>query len=291
MALRAEQRPDAGVPVRDTEWSVGRSQRSPWWLELLVVAWLLWVYDAVNNHAPLRLHAALAHARSILQLENWLHLNFELSLNHLAAAHAGIALPVADFYDTAHFVVTLGLAFLLWWKFPRIYRPLRNTLVLINVVGFIVFWLYPLAPPRMLPSSGFVDVVAVTHAFGSWRAGMVASQANELAAMPSLHIAWACWSALAGWRMLGPRRWRAVVWLYPALTGLAVMSTANHFFLDVVAGVATIALAYWLAEVLSALAQRPGPQTLLITARGRANVLAGRLRRRAPTTPLPADSD
>ena len=70
-----------------------------------------------------------------------------------------------------------------------LYRPLRNSLVLVNVLGFVVFWRFPVAPPRML--DGFTDVVASTHAFGSWHTGALASHANQVAAMPSLHMAWA----------------------------------------------------------------------------------------------------
>ena len=62
----------------------------------------------------------------------------------------------------------------------------------------LVFWLYPVAPPRML--AGFTDVVASTHAFGSWHTGALASHANQFAAMPSLHMAWAAWCTLALWR-------------------------------------------------------------------------------------------
>lgn len=244
-----------------------RPRRSPLWLELLAVAWLCVLYDMINNDAPLRLREALAHARSILHVEAVLHLHPELPLNHWASKHAAIALQISNFYDLAHFVVTLALVAVLWFWFPRIYAPLRNTLVLINVIGFVVFWVYPLAPPRMLPSAGFVDLVAVTHALGSWRAGALASQANELAAMPSLHIAWAVWSALALWRMLDGRWWRGVAFVYPCLTAIAVMATANHYFLDVVAGVATIAVAHWLARVLGQVLQRPKPHAALLAVR------------------------
>ncbi len=48
---------------------------------------------------------------------------------------------------------------------------------------------------------GFTDVVASTHALGSWHTGALASQANQLAAMPSLHIAWAVWCSVALWRI------------------------------------------------------------------------------------------
>jgi uncharacterized membrane protein YkvA (DUF1232 family) len=248
----------------DTEWLDQPPQRSPLWVEVLVIVWLCWLYDEINNLSPLRLHTALAHGSSLLHFENIWHLNPERSINAWAALHSAIALPMADFYDTAHFVVTLGLVVLLWWRYPHLYRPLRNTLVLINVVGFLVFWAYPLAPPRMLASAGFVDVVAVTHAWGSWRSGVVASQANELAAMPSLHIAWACWSSLAVWRMLPGRRWRAVVVVYPIMTALIVMATANHYFLDVVGGLATVLVAYWLAKALSTLAQWPSIRAWLL---------------------------
>lgn len=243
-------------PILDTEWSDGPQRRSPLWLEALVIAWLLVIYDAVNNLSALRLKSALAHGRSILRVENLLHFNPELTLNAWANAHRAFALPMADFYDTAHFVITLSLVALLWWRYPKLYRPLRNTLVLINVVGFVVFWLYPLAPPRMLAGAGFIDVVAVTHAIGSWQVGTLASQANELAAMPSLHVAWACWSSLSVWRILAGRRWRAVVVIYPVMTGVIVMATANHYFFDCLGGLLTILVAYGLAKVFSALRNR-----------------------------------
>jgi PAP2 superfamily len=249
MAITSE-RPGLLGPIQDTEWLAEPRRRSPLWIEVLVIIWLCWLYDAVNNLSPLRLHAALAHAGSLLHFENVWHLNPELTLNAWAAAHRAIALPMADFYDSAHFVVTLGVVALLWWRCPDLYRPLRNSLVLINVIGFVVFWAYPLAPPRMMAGTGFVDVVAVTHAWGSWRSSAVASQANELAAMPSLHVAWACWTTLALWRILRGKRWRVLAVAYPVMTAVVVMATANHFLLDVVAGVATVFAACGLASLL-----------------------------------------
>ena len=90
-------------------------------------------------------------------------------------------------------------------------------------------------------------MVANTHAFGSWHSGTLATAANQLAAMPSLHIAWAVWSSLALWRVL-PALWAWLAWLYPVATTVAVMATGNHFLLDAVAGVATMALATVVAD-------------------------------------------
>lgn len=218
------------------------------WIELLVVAFLCWIYDDLTNLAPLRRAAASAHASSILHLESRLHIDPEAGLDHWLSHHHVLGTILSNYYDNAHFVITLGLVGWLWWSRPVLYRPLRNALVLTNIIGFAVFWLYPTAPPRLLNPGVFTDVVASTHAFGSWHAGTLATAANQLAAMPSLHIAWAAWSSYAVWRICEGRRWAAAVWIYPLLTSFAVMATGNHFLLDVVAGFVTFLVAMVAAE-------------------------------------------
>jgi PAP2 superfamily len=225
--------------------------RPRWWGELLVLAWLAWLYDIVNNFAPLREKAALAHGRGILALERSLHVAPELALNRWLAAHHTLAAILSYYYDNAHFVVTFGLLGWLWWRRADIYRPLRNTLVAINVIGMIVFWRYPVAPPRLLVSKGFTDVVAASHTVGSWHTGSLATDANQFAAMPSLHIAWAVWCTLALWQ-LSRKTWvRVLATLYPCLTAFAVLATGNHYLLDLLGGLATFALALALVRLAS----------------------------------------
>jgi hypothetical protein len=225
--------------------------RTRLWVEFVVIVWLCWIYDAITNLAPLRLHAAIAHAQGILGLEQTLHLDPELALDRWLAGHHTLGLILSGYYDNAHFVVTLGLLGFLWWRRADIYRPLRNVLVLVNVLAFIVFWRYPVAPPRMLVQQGFSDVAASTHAFAYWHTGALASQANQLAAMPSLHIAWALWCTLVLFS-ISERRWlRVLAVLYPCLTAFAVLATGNHFVLDILGGVLVLVLAaaiVWLAR-------------------------------------------
>ncbi|MDQ6811479.1 MAG: phosphatase PAP2 family protein [Actinomycetota bacterium] len=236
----------------------GAMRRPRWWVEALIIVWLLWVYDAITNLAPLRLHSALSNAAGLLHLEQALHIDPELAMDHWLAARHSLALIVSDYYDNAHFVVTLGVLGWLWWRRADLYRPLRNSLVLVNVLGFIVFWLYPVAPPRMLSSSGFTDVVAATHAFGSWHTGDLAAHANQLAAMPSLHIAWAAWCTLALWRLSSQRLVRALALLHPCLTALAVLATGNHFVLDIAGGLLTLAVAVLAVEASARAGARRG---------------------------------
>jgi hypothetical protein len=249
--------------------------RPRWWVELLIVGWLLWVYDAINNLAHLRYGLAISHALGVLHLEQALHIDPERTLNRWMAHHHTLGVVSSYYYDNAHFIVTFGLLAWLWWRRADIYRPLRSALIFMNVIGLAVFWLYPVAPPRMLV--GFSDVVANTGAVGSWHTGPLASDANQLAAMPSLHMAWAAWCAVVIWQMtkkvegpglavfdlpacapsgvrhpLSPRTWvRVLAVLYPCVTCLAVLGTGNHFVLDILAGLATAALALALVAVWS----------------------------------------
>jgi hypothetical protein len=226
-------------------------KRARWWGELLVIVWLAWVYDAINNLAPVRERIALAHGRAILSFEQSLHMAPELALNRWLAAHHTLGAITSYYYDNAHFILTFGLLGWLWWKRADIYRPLRSTLVAINVIGLIVFWRYPVAPPRLLVGKGFTDVVASSHTIGSWHTGSLAADANQFGAMPSLHIAWAVWCTLALWR-LSSRRWvRALAVIYPCVTTFAVLSTGNHYLLDLIGGLLTFVMAVALVRLAS----------------------------------------
>jgi PAP2 superfamily len=252
-AWQETQDPQAAVVPESSPHGGARSEdkRARWWGELLVIGWLAWIYDIVTNLAPARERLALAHGLDILRFEQSLHVAPELSLNRWLVAHNTLGTLLSYYYDNAHFVVTIGLLGWLWWKRADIYRPLRNSLVAMNLLGLIVFWRYPVAPPRMLGSGGFTDVVAATHTVGSWHTGSLAAEANQFGAMPSLHMAWAVWCTLVLWK-LSSRAWvRVLALLYPCITFLAVLATGNHYVLDVLAGLLTVAVAEGLVRLAS----------------------------------------
>jgi hypothetical protein len=226
-----------------------------------VIGGVLWAYDAINNLNPLRRGTAIAHAAGVFNLEVRLHLDPELSLNHWLANHLMLGRILGDYYDTAHFVVTLALLFWVWWRHPGRYWLLRNALLGVNLIGFGVFWLFPVAPPRMLVSVGFVDIVAVAHSVGAWSSGALGSQANEYAAMPSLHVAWALWCAAVVWMIRKDPLSRALAVAYAVATGFVVLATANHYFLDVIAGAAAAAMsgagAWWVERRRAAVVPEP----------------------------------
>lgn len=216
------------------------------WYELAIILWLYFVYDIINNLSPVSRARALAHAEDILDLERTLRLDIEKPINEWLVRHDVLGSVLANFYNLAHIWVTLALIVFLWVKRRPHYADLRNSLVLFNLIGFAVFWVYPVAPPRML--DGFIDVVEQTNAISSFHSGALAEAANQYAAMPSLHIAWAIWCVVAVQRTLAGRGWRIAIWAHMTITTVSVVSTANHFVLDIVAGALTAVVGFAAAE-------------------------------------------
>ena len=122
-----------------------------------------------------------------------------------------------------------------------------------GLIGLVIFAVFPVAPPR-LTDLPLVDTV--TRHEAGYRQIVPPAMVNEYAAMPSFH---AGWNLLLGVVVFGAtRHWllRALAVLGPAAMILAVVVTANHFIVDVVAGV-VIVLACLLAVTLCK-PQRPG---------------------------------
>jgi len=250
-AIPARSRLSAAA-TRLTQRLSDRRERAWLLVDLLVVAWLIWLFDALNNLAPVRQRLAVADGQSVLNLERSLRLDPEHALNIWLARHHALGEIVVFWYENVHIVVTLLVFAWLWWRRSDALGALRTTLVAVNLIALAVFWSFPVAPPRMV-SSAYVDLVARTHELPVWQIGATALHSNQLCSMPSLHIAWATWSALGVWA-LSERRWlRALACVYPFVTTYAVMATGNHYLLDAVAGAGMTLGVYFL---LTATARR-----------------------------------
>lgn len=223
--------------------------------ELLIVLVLVGIYDFVRRLAPTREAEAMAHGRGILRLEAVLRLDVELAFNRFLTGSRALTELAAGWYQFAHLTVTLTvLACCYVWR-PELYRSARNSLVVVNVIGLVVFWAFPVAPPRLLPGLDFIDA-GVLAGYGSGPAGPI--PADQFAAMPSLHVAWATWTVIVLRAMLIARPWpRRLIPAYAALTSLVVVVTANHYLLDVVAGIAVGLIASGVTGLTTA--SSPGP--------------------------------
>jgi hypothetical protein len=210
--------------------------------DVVVVIWMAWVFDAVNNLGPVRQRLAEHDGARVLDVERSLHLAPELALNTWLAAHHLLSEIVVFWYVNVHGAVTFAVFGWLWWRRPSLLPPLRAALLVTTPVALAAFWTLPVAPPRMLTSAGYVDLVAAVHHVPVWQGGAVALDANQLAALPSLHIAWAVWAAVALWRVTSRGWLRCLAVVYPLVTLFAVMATGNHYLADGLLGAAIATL-------------------------------------------------
>jgi PAP2 superfamily len=234
------------LPHRMLRW-----RRPVWWQEIAIIALGYWLYSLGRNAIPEQASIAERHGRSVQHLQDILHLNWELSINQFVAAHEWIAQIMNYYYATLHFIVTPAVMVWLFVRRSHIYRGARTVLVATTLIGLLGFYLYPTAPPRLLPQFDYVDTLVKFHTWGSLADPDVAKHSNQFAAMPSLHIAWALWCGIAIF-VCARHRWvRIAALMYPLATLTVIVGTANHFILDAVAGALVVALGFGVQYLLS----------------------------------------
>jgi hypothetical protein len=131
--------------------------------------------------------------------------------------------------------LTVGWLVLRYHRRDPGFHRLRRACLLAHVGAQPVFLLCPTAPPRVL--DGFVDTLSEVSGFDIEHPLLVRFY-NPVAAMPSLHVAFAVVTAAAIAERTESRAAKAGAYSYPALVGLVVAGTGNHYVLDAVAGAA-----------------------------------------------------
>jgi membrane-associated phospholipid phosphatase len=208
---------------------------------------LVWVgfvasYEVARGLADRGRGEALRNARRVVRLEEWFGGLPEPHVQRVVL-HSGALLHTVDWtYWIAQFaVVTAGLV----WVYLRrraLYSRLRDTLILANTAGLVVYVALPTAPPRLVPGLGLVDTMAHSEVLNHGTS-LVALLANPYAAMPSIHAADAAIVGVALAAATRSRWLRALALLWPVWVCFALVATANHFVADIAAGLALAVLA------------------------------------------------
>lgn len=256
-----------------------REHRLFWWKEVLITVAFYLAYSWIRNQFGSNAitddgipAVAFANAERIIRLELWIGLYHEQTVQSWFLPYDWFIQFWNTFYGTAHFIVTLGVFVLLFVKRNDVFPPWRNTLAAMTALAIVGFAYFPLMPPRLLdepcpatvdaswggaciPSNirptegfGYVDTLAEYGGPWSFDSEAMAAISNQYAAMPSLHIGWATWCAIAVWPLLR-RRWAKVAApLYPAATLFTIVVTGNHYWIDGIGGLVVFvvgALAGW----------------------------------------------
>ncbi|MFB7186106.1 bifunctional glycosyltransferase 87/phosphatase PAP2 family protein [Streptomyces sp. NPDC056230] len=220
-------------------------------LELLLIRVVYSAYAQVRLAATAGRGTAEHHGRQIHSLEQWLHIDIEHWANHAVVKVVWLRDFFDFYYSTFHFIVPLTVLGVLYVRRPADYRWVRSSIGFATLLALVGFWLYPLAPPRLMPGLGFIDTVHGVQDFAKPDYGSLTSMTNQYAAMPSLHFGWSLWCGVVI-VMLAPKAWmKALGLLHPLFTVSAIVATANHWVLDAVGGAVVVALGFGLTYVLS----------------------------------------
>ena len=204
-----------------------------------VIAGLYAVWQLAGELSVSGTSGAYSKARWIVRVERDWHLPSEAWVQRGIDNHPLIVQACNIYYATMHF----GALFVfLPWLFLRhraSYGRIRTTLATTTLVCLLIE-LIPVAPPRLLP--GFVDTAA-KYGQSVYDQNVVPA-ADQLSAMPSVHVAWA---VLIAWAVItiSTGRWRWLVLVHPILTIYVIAATANHFWLDGVAAVLVLIACAW----------------------------------------------
>jgi len=229
-----------------------------WWQEVIALFICYQTFERLRGIIPEPAVSPYHHALQVVHLEQALGLFREAALQQWFLSWH-LAIQFFDlYYGTVHFVVPVVALVILWKRDPRRYTFMRNSAGFMLVLAFAGFFLWPLAPPRLLPASyHFVDTPATIGGMGPLDRGNLKDD-NQVAAMPSLHIGWSTWCAVALLPVLRRRWTKAAIAAYPLLTLLTVMVTANHYWLDGVGGLAGLSAALGLEALRARMARRRG---------------------------------
>jgi PAP2 superfamily len=191
---------------------------------------------------------AARNAQRVVSLERRLGLHVEPGLQRLLLPRRRLVAALNVAYVTLNVALTVGWLIHLFRRRDPEFHRLRRAAVLTTLGAQPVFLLFPVAPPRTL--EGFVDTIAEVSGFDIDR-GLVAELYDPIAAMPSIHVAYAVVTA-AGITGAARSPWaRRAAPAYPPAVALVVFATANHYVLDAVAGAALAGAALRLARRLS----------------------------------------
>lgn len=201
---------------------------------------LLWLaYSAARGVTADELSTAMANAGDVLHFQTVVGLPSELAFQQNVLDRTDLVKGANVYYIAIHFPITAIFLGWAWLRHRHRFDRIRNTLVGVTFAGLVVHVAYPLAPPRMI--QGFVDTAAV---FGPSPYDLeVSSAANQIAAMPSLHVGWALIVAL-GVVWILESRWRILAFAHPVVTAVVVIITANHYWTDAIVAATLVAVGW-----------------------------------------------
>ena len=170
----------------------------------------------------------------------------------------------ADFWAGIFYLcwVPVPIAFALYLyltKQLKWFKRFSWAFLLVNVIGFIGYYIYPAAPPWYAMNYGFKAVINTpgnVAGLGRWDAmtglhvfhGLYGKNANVFAAVPSLHAAYMFLTTI--YAVMSRKRWYTVVLFACICLGIwwTAVYSGHHYIIDVMLGILTTIVGVLLME-------------------------------------------
>jgi hypothetical protein len=225
--------------------SRGLAAKRGFFLELFYVGIGIFLFYTARGLMPADPAAASERSKALFELEQRLHIAEETVVQAWTLDYTALVHYFNVIYIYGHFPVIVILLAILYFGHREGYRVLRNGLLLSALAGLLIWWLLPVAPPRLLSHYTFTDTLAVLPVTG----GDLQPDffANHYAAVPSFHAGWALLMEVVIWRATKRADIRAITLLLTLSMFVGVVATGNHYFLDVLIGSVIVIGALFLA--------------------------------------------
>ncbi len=196
----------------------------------------LWRY--VGHYVRLRVTGGMDNGLGVWSFQQAVQLPSEVWVQSWVLPYPDLVRFLNLYYMSLHLTSMALFLVWMWWRYREHY-PRARTLVAVTTLLCMLIQFIPVAPPRMFPELGFVDTAQLYgQSVYGWGGSSVGSQ---LAAMPSVHVAWAVILAWFAWRVMsGPIRY--LIWFHALMTIFVVVATANHWWMDGIVAVGLMGL-------------------------------------------------
>ena len=232
-------------------------------MEAFLVGMGFLLYFGVRGAVVDRPEVAYWHAIDVIEAQRWLGIFWEDEMNAWIKDRLFWAQAMNIIYFWLHFPLIIVFGIFLYYTQRRKYTFMRDAFLASGAIALLVYWSYPVAPPRELPElaarfdpaapayvRGFLDTMQEYLGY-AYDTQSTRAFVNPYAAMPSLHFGWdlllGAGIIWAFWR----RHW---MWIMvpigvalPIMQVFSITTTANHFFLDAAAGAAVSLMGFPIA--------------------------------------------
>jgi PAP2 superfamily len=178
---------------------------------------------------------AIENAARVVALEERLGLKVEPAVQRALLRYPKVVHGLNVGYGLFNVTLTVGWLVLLFGRRDESYHRFRRACLLAHVGAQPVFFLFPTAPPRVL--DGFVDTLSEVSGL-DLEHPLIVRFYNPVAAMPSLHVAFAVVTGAEIAERSGSALVRVAAHAYAPLVATVVAGTGNHYVLDAVGGAA-----------------------------------------------------